>query len=160
MSDSRKSLTMVGCDYLDRTHFLAAGEIQPEGIDLRYETMGIAEMFRQMAQDAPFDAGEMSFSTFMMLTSRGGCSGAQNVWVNGYWVRNVLPAPRSDLQRAHMTVPAGARFSNSVVASAGGRSPAPPATSRTPIRGGDPAAAQIEYERRSSPRRKSSSRMS
>ena len=30
---------------------------------------------------------------------------------------------------------------------------APPATSRTPIRGAAPAGAQMEYERRSSPRR-------
>jgi 4,5-dihydroxyphthalate decarboxylase len=65
-------LTYAGFNYLDRTLALQLGEIQPEGIELRYVAIPeIGALFRRMAQFAEFDAAEMSLSTLMLMKGRG-----------------------------------------------------------------------------------------
>ena len=53
----------------------------------------------------------------VMLTSRGGCPGAQEVWVNGRRVRLPLPPTPMAAARARINVPLRARFSNVAVSS-------------------------------------------
>lgn len=66
------SLTYAGFNYLDRTLALQLGEVQPEGIELRYVAIReIGSLFRRMAQFAEFDAAEMSMSTLMLMAGRG-----------------------------------------------------------------------------------------
>jgi 4,5-dihydroxyphthalate decarboxylase len=65
-------LTYAGFNYLDRTLALQLGEIQPEGVDLRFVTIReIGNLFRRMAQFAEFEASEMSLSTLMLMIGRG-----------------------------------------------------------------------------------------
>jgi 4,5-dihydroxyphthalate decarboxylase len=66
------TLTYAGFNYLDRTLPLQLGEVQPEGIELRYVAIHeIGALFRRMAQFAEFDAAEMSLSTLMLMAGRG-----------------------------------------------------------------------------------------
>jgi 4,5-dihydroxyphthalate decarboxylase len=66
------ALTYAGFNYLDRTLALQLGEVQPEGIDLRFVTISeIGALFRRMAQFAEFEAAEMSLSTLMLMIGRG-----------------------------------------------------------------------------------------
>jgi hypothetical protein len=53
----------------------------------------------------------------VMLTSRGGCPGAQEVFVNGTRVRLPLPPTPMAAARAHINIPLRARFSNVAVSS-------------------------------------------
>ena len=71
MSDNRKRIVFGGVDYLDRTHSLVTGEIQPDGLELDWRIHRIGEIFRRMSQDAEFDASELSVSTFMIMVARG-----------------------------------------------------------------------------------------
>jgi 4,5-dihydroxyphthalate decarboxylase len=65
-------MTYAGVSYLDRTRALEIGTVKPHGTDFLYHQVAdIGELFRRMAQGTEFDAGEMSFSTMVMLVSRG-----------------------------------------------------------------------------------------
>jgi 4,5-dihydroxyphthalate decarboxylase len=67
----RVPLTYVGLDYLDRTHALQIGKIVPDGIDFTYQIApSVDDLFRTMAQDAAYQASEMSTSTFILMASR------------------------------------------------------------------------------------------
>ena len=68
-SDLKLTMALVG-DY-DRTGPLLDGSVKPEGIEPEAVRVGPTELFRRMAQDAPYDISEMSTSTYMILTSRG-----------------------------------------------------------------------------------------
>jgi 4,5-dihydroxyphthalate decarboxylase len=69
---SKLRIRYTGANYYDRTRALERGEVQPEGIDLEYVTYANpADLFREMAQTAPYDASEMSLSTYMLQRSRG-----------------------------------------------------------------------------------------
>ncbi len=67
----RLPVSFGGVDYLDRTHALATGEVQPVGVDLNFQTLPISELFRRMSRYAEFDAGEFSLSTYLLMRSRG-----------------------------------------------------------------------------------------
>ena len=68
---SRLRVTYGGISYLDRTRALENGSVQPAGVDFHYlQVADIGELFRRMAQASEFEAGEMSFSTMVMLISR------------------------------------------------------------------------------------------
>ena len=65
-------LTYAGAPYLDRMAALQHGIIEPAGIDLHYyEIAHVGELFRRMAQNAEFEASEMSTSTLMLMISQG-----------------------------------------------------------------------------------------
>lgn len=65
-------LTYAGAPYLDRMAPLQHGIIKPAGINLNYyEISHVGELFRRMAQDAEFEASEMSTSTLMLMISQG-----------------------------------------------------------------------------------------
>lgn len=68
---TKLGLTYGGYIYLDRTRALQSGQVQPEGVDLNFETVGISELFRRMAQHAEFDVAEMSLSTYMLMLGQG-----------------------------------------------------------------------------------------
>ncbi len=68
---SNLALTFAGESYFDRTLALETGQVSPEGIDLNYLVLPVGDLFRRMAQDAEFEAGEMSVSTFMLMLGRG-----------------------------------------------------------------------------------------
>jgi 4,5-dihydroxyphthalate decarboxylase len=69
---SRLRMVYAGVSYFDRTRALEMGTVIPAGTDFHYlQVADIGELFRRMAQGSEFDAGEMSFSTMVMLTSRG-----------------------------------------------------------------------------------------
>jgi 4,5-dihydroxyphthalate decarboxylase len=57
-------LTLACWDY-DRTRALAAGAVQPEGIDLNYLTLPVEETFFRMLRYREFDCSEMSFSSYV-----------------------------------------------------------------------------------------------
>jgi 4,5-dihydroxyphthalate decarboxylase len=70
MSTTR--IRYAGANYYDRTRALERREVQPEGFDLEYVAYdNPAELFREMAQTAPYEASEMSLSTYMLQRSRG-----------------------------------------------------------------------------------------
>jgi 4,5-dihydroxyphthalate decarboxylase len=65
-------ITYAGFNYLDRTLALQLGEVEPEGVDLRFVTISeIGALFRRVAQFTEFDAAEMSLSTLMIMAGRG-----------------------------------------------------------------------------------------
>jgi 4,5-dihydroxyphthalate decarboxylase len=69
---SELTLTYAGFNYLDRTLPLQLGDIQPEGVDLRFVTIReIGDLFRRAAQFQEFDVSEMSLSTLMLMIGRG-----------------------------------------------------------------------------------------
>ena len=56
----------------DRTAALERGEIRVDGVELVYVAYANpGELFREMAQDAPYEASEMSLSTYLMLLAGG-----------------------------------------------------------------------------------------
>ena len=56
----------------DRTAALERGEIGVDGVELAYVAYANpGELFREMAQDAPYAASEMSLSTYLMLLAGG-----------------------------------------------------------------------------------------
>lgn len=66
---SRLSVSYAG-HLSDRVAALYWGRIQPEAIDLRFIPLSPAEAFRR-TQNGEFQVGEMSFSTYIVRTSRG-----------------------------------------------------------------------------------------
>jgi len=64
-------LSLACIDNYDRTRALLDGTVKPEGIDLKGEAIGPADLFRRVAQRAEFQVSEMSTSTFMILKSQG-----------------------------------------------------------------------------------------
>lgn len=69
---SEREITYAGIAYFDRTRALADGSITPPGCKFRFLPFpSVGELFRRMAQDAEFDAAEMSLSTFMLMIGRG-----------------------------------------------------------------------------------------
>ena len=69
---SEREITYAGVAYFDRTRALADGSITPPGCKLRFLPFpSVGDLFRRMAQDAEFDAAEMSLSTFMLMRGRG-----------------------------------------------------------------------------------------
>lgn len=69
---SRVGLTYGGLSYLDRTAPLESGAVAVAGADLNFVAFrSPGDLFRRQAQNAEFDASEMSLSTFITLTARG-----------------------------------------------------------------------------------------
>ena len=63
-------LTFGGGEYWDRSLYLIDGSVKPEGIEIDYRVHEATELFRKVAQEAAFDAAEMSMSTYLALFSR------------------------------------------------------------------------------------------
>lgn len=60
------------CGPYDRMEALRLGEIQPEGIDLRYiAVQSPPEIFARMLKTRSFDVAEMSLAHYMIMRSRG-----------------------------------------------------------------------------------------
>jgi 4,5-dihydroxyphthalate decarboxylase len=66
---SKLRLTLACWDY-DRTHALADGSVQPEGIDLNYLNLHVEETFFRMLRHREFDVAEMSLSSYAMSMAR------------------------------------------------------------------------------------------
>jgi 4,5-dihydroxyphthalate decarboxylase len=60
---SRLNLTLACWGY-DRTSALANGTIQPDGIDLNYQTLSVEETFFRMLRNREFDVAELSLSSY------------------------------------------------------------------------------------------------
>ncbi len=65
----RRPLTLACWDY-DRTAALADGRVRPHGVDLRYLSMAVEEIFFRMARFGEFEAAELSLSTYVISLSR------------------------------------------------------------------------------------------
>jgi len=61
----------LSCLDYDRVRALATGEVQPAGIDLAFVANPPDESIWRMAENAEFDAAEMTFATFLRLHARG-----------------------------------------------------------------------------------------
>ena len=60
------------CGPYDRMEALRLGEIQPEGIELRYiAVQSPPEIFARMLKTRSFDVAEMSLAHYMIMRSRG-----------------------------------------------------------------------------------------
>lgn len=68
---SRLPITFAGADYPDRTRPLIDGRVIPEGLDLNWQTVYVADLFRRMLVFNEFDACEMSLAYFVAIVSRG-----------------------------------------------------------------------------------------
>jgi len=66
---SRLKLTL-GCWNYDRTHALATGAVQPDGIDLNFLEMPVEETFFRMLRHREFDVAEMSLSSYTVTRHR------------------------------------------------------------------------------------------
>jgi 4,5-dihydroxyphthalate decarboxylase len=60
----------LACWGYDRTSALADGSIQPEGIDLNYQTLEVEETFFRMLRNREFDVAELSLSSYCMTRTR------------------------------------------------------------------------------------------
>lgn len=65
----KRPLTLACWDY-DRTAALADGRVQPQGIDLRYLSMPLEEIFFRMARFGEFEAAEFSLGSYVVSLSR------------------------------------------------------------------------------------------
>lgn len=70
MSARRLQLTLACGDY-DRTHALADGSVQPEGIELNFVPLSAGEIFWRMLRHEEFDVSELSLSAYLLGLSRG-----------------------------------------------------------------------------------------
>jgi len=61
----------LSCLDYDRVRALATGEVRPAGIDLTFVTNPPDESIWRMADNAEFDAAEMTFATFLRLHAQG-----------------------------------------------------------------------------------------
>jgi 4,5-dihydroxyphthalate decarboxylase len=68
----RVELTIACWDY-DRTRALREGTVAVEGCDITMLSLSPEEAFFRAFRHAEFDASELSFSSYMMATSRGTC---------------------------------------------------------------------------------------
>jgi 4,5-dihydroxyphthalate decarboxylase len=66
---SRLQLSIAFSDY-DRVSALSQGLVQPDGIDLNFQTLPVEETFFRMARHQEFDIAEMSLSTYCVLRAR------------------------------------------------------------------------------------------
>jgi 4,5-dihydroxyphthalate decarboxylase len=66
----RVRLTLACGDY-DRTHGLADGSVQPEGIEIDYVALDPGELFERVARHREFPVAEMSLATYLNLLARG-----------------------------------------------------------------------------------------
>lgn len=69
---SRVAIT-VACGSYDRTLPIRDGRIPIEGCDINFITMEPEEVFFRSLRYEEFDVAELSFSSYLMLTSRGEC---------------------------------------------------------------------------------------
>ncbi len=60
----------LGCWSYDRTHALATGRVQPDGIELVYLDMPVEETFFRMLRHREFDVAEMSLSSYCVSLMR------------------------------------------------------------------------------------------
>jgi 4,5-dihydroxyphthalate decarboxylase len=60
----------MACWNYDRTRALADGRIQPDGIDLNYQTLPVEETFFRMLRHREFDVAEMSLSSYVVSLFR------------------------------------------------------------------------------------------
>jgi len=67
---SQVQITLACWDY-DRTRALREGRVSVEGVDLIYLSLPPEETFWRMVRYEEFEASEMSFSTYVILRSRG-----------------------------------------------------------------------------------------
>ena len=59
------------CPPHDRFQAIRNGQVVPEGINLNVSSLPVEEIFWRQARHAEFDVSECSFSTYVMLRSRG-----------------------------------------------------------------------------------------
>ena len=64
-------LSLACWDY-DRTRALADGRVQPDGIELIYQSLPVEETFFRMMRHREFDVAEMSLSSYLVSTFRDG----------------------------------------------------------------------------------------
>jgi 4,5-dihydroxyphthalate decarboxylase len=57
-------ITLACWDY-DRTRALRDGSIRPEGVDLTYRTMFVAEIFERMVRNKEFEVSELGFTFYL-----------------------------------------------------------------------------------------------
>jgi hypothetical protein len=97
---------------------LAAVKVTARQVDARFSSYDLEADEIEKADypmDNAFDV--IKYLRPVMLTSRGGCPGAQEVFVNGRRVRLPLPPTPLAAARARINVPLRARFSNVAVSS-------------------------------------------
>ena len=61
----------LACPPYDRIMPLASGRVMPEGINLIYLPLEVEEIFWRQLRNQEFDVSESSFSSYVMLRSRG-----------------------------------------------------------------------------------------
>ena len=61
----------LACPPYDRIMPLASGRVLPEGINLTYLPLEVEEIFWRQLRNQEFDVSESSFSSYVMLRSRG-----------------------------------------------------------------------------------------
>ena len=67
-----RELSTARVAYFDRTRALVDGSVALPGYRLRFLPFpSVGDLFRRMAQEAEFDAAEMSLSTYMLMRGRG-----------------------------------------------------------------------------------------
>ncbi len=70
-SDAMSLNLSFACPPYDRILPLAAGRVLPEGIQLTYLPLEVEEIFWRQLRNQEFDVSESSFSSYVMLRSRG-----------------------------------------------------------------------------------------
>ncbi len=58
------------CWGYDRTEALRSGDVQPDGINLNYQSLDVEETFFRMLRNREFDAAEMSMSSYCVTLGR------------------------------------------------------------------------------------------
>lgn len=61
----------LACPPYDRVQPLAQGRVVPDGIDLNYMPLEVEEIFWRQLRNQEFDISESSFSSYVILRSRG-----------------------------------------------------------------------------------------
>jgi 4,5-dihydroxyphthalate decarboxylase len=63
----------IACNDYDRTRPIVDGRIRVEGCDVTFLPLEAEEVFFRAFRDQAFDVSELSFSSFMLQTTRGDC---------------------------------------------------------------------------------------
>ena len=63
----------IACNDYDRTRPIMDGRVRVEGCDITYLPLEAEEVFFRAFRDQAFDVSELSFSSYMLQTTRGDC---------------------------------------------------------------------------------------
>lgn len=73
MNDGASGAITVAVGDYDRTRRLLDGSVRVDGFEARFEAGDLEEIFAQAFGAAPYPVTELSFSNFLIATSRGAC---------------------------------------------------------------------------------------